>query len=1417
MLNILLVLKNYSATYAILKNCCNLYTYDCKGSKIENIEKLDNSTCDFIDVIILNDNSKKDMIEYLVNSFTGNKLIYLFSSLKFKIINDKCIFHNYIKLDKIISFFNVENKIDDKNPLTSKISKHSNNNPPNNEVNKPLSKPHNNAFNKPQIQNDINKTKFHNLCLTMVDKFRNISIPEITLNKSNEAVLIEYRPLEHTEILLRNCISKLGDNWSYTIICGEEAFEFYTKLCNNIHKNIKVINTGHQNMDQNAYNNFLLTKDFWNLLTGEKILIYQEDTFIFKDNINDFMEWDYIGAPFKIDCVEGNNVGNGGLSLRSKSKMIEVLDQIPLESINKHEFKHFVQKYIFNKKLDNIPEDIYYSTYLQKLNIGKVPDVEIAKQFSSETIYNPDSFGMHCMWYGCKNWENNINFVKRISEDTIKKYIQNGYDENYLSKINEYCELTGIKIELVLDNRKEEFRYFCYRYLDYIRCLDLPFIKKESYYEAVLIEYRCLPNLEFLIRNCIHKLGSKWSQTIVCGNLNYNYMLNIVKKIDRDIKIIKTDFDNLFPSEYSLFLSSDKFWNFFSGEKILIYQEDTIILKRNIDDFLKWDYIGAPWNKNQNDTPNCVGNGGLSLRTKSIMLNIISKINIHETKYNSSTLNYMKNNNLSCPPEDVYFSKNMQELNIGKVADWNSAFDFSTENYLNENSFGCHGTWVYLEYNKEIWKKMLYDKIIKKNCFIITNNFCGGSNQYIKSLLNDYSDILNFICIKNRFEMLNYQYFKENDILLLQTLFFSDIEIIDIINIKQKFKLKLYLCIHDFYWLNKDILRTFAVKKIPWHCNYLEANCNINRNIYDLFKNCEIIIHPSKFTYNEYSKYFENNNFKIISHNDFINVNKLINMPKINNTINICCITSFSEYKGSEIMLYLYNNIKSYQNYNITYHIYGYNLNTYNENDNIYDILKEKSIHGLLFLNKYGETWSYALTKGLCSNLPIFYNNFGSFKERINESYGRIVCFHHESDYYNYKLCEIQYNKFLNFLIEHDKNNSTLNIENNYFYNKSHMYEQIFTNNLCLNKNILVYGHVNFLKNSSGNELRILRFIQYLKQYYNVYYYLTNSNENILCDYVYNKYKCKDRKANNSNYLSENIKNNAFKLAYKYNFITNDDINNILNLMNDKNINVLICEYIFNAFLFNYINYPCLKIIDTHDKMSNKPLDNPIYINEKEEVEVLNTSDAILAITENDKTDFLKNNLNSQVILTKINYIADKPISEKKINKEKYIFICATSNEFNIKCINEFIDKCWINIKTNVKLFVSGTICDKININNIDNIKLLGVLDYKEMINHIQNSIFCLNPVYIGTGLKVKTLTYIENEKFVLGFEECFKGIDYPIQVKDGDWTEYFNKLEEILANLSVLNEYKYYAINLIKANSDDLIYKDLVEYINKN
>lgn len=57
-------------------------------------------------------------------------------------------------------------------------------------------------------------------------------------------------------------------------------------------------------------------------------------------------------------------------------------------------------------------------------------------------------------------------------------------------------------------------------------------------------------------------------------------MVRICSLISSKIKVIKTNFDNVSASDYSKFLSSLEFWNLLNGEKILIYQEDSIIFKK---------------------------------------------------------------------------------------------------------------------------------------------------------------------------------------------------------------------------------------------------------------------------------------------------------------------------------------------------------------------------------------------------------------------------------------------------------------------------------------------------------------------------------------------------------------------------------------------------------------------------------------------------------------------------------------------------------------------------------------------------------------------------------------------------------------------------------------------------------------------
>jgi hypothetical protein len=321
-----------------------------------------------------------------------------------------------------------------------------------------------------------------------------------------------------------------------------------------------------------------------------------------------------------------------------------------------------------------------------------------------------------------------------------------------------FCKKYNITKDIAINNPADNFRLLCFRMNCFLKNITLPKFKKTSLYEAVFIEFRIFPHIEFIIRNTIHKLGSRWCHTIICGNVNYTLIESICKSISPNINIIKIDVNNMTQTEYSRFLTTREFWNLLGGEKILIYQEDSIIFKNDIQKFMEYDFIGAPFIKNSNDTPNCVGNGGLSLRSKSKMIEVINKFSPTEYNYNSSTLDYMNFVNLEFPPEDVYFSKCMQEQFIGIVANWDVAHDFSSETVFNKNSFGAHKFWISNSNWKAYMKKNFNFKIYNTKSNL--NKLLVFNRQPLILDLNDQRenafDIdLYFFCKANNIEYTN--------------------------------------------------------------------------------------------------------------------------------------------------------------------------------------------------------------------------------------------------------------------------------------------------------------------------------------------------------------------------------------------------------------------------------------------------------------------------------------------------------------------------------------------------------------------------------------------------------------------------------------------------------------------------------------
>ena len=446
--------------------------------------------------------------------------------------------------------------------------------------------------------------------------------------------------------------------------------------------------------------------------------------------------------------------------------------------------------------------------------------------------------------------------------------------DNFIKEMSDLCyDVKDLEIFNIW-----KFRYICYKLNYFMKHIPLPHIKENNYYEAVFIDFRELPNMEFILRNSILKLGKNWSFTIICGNNNYNYMLNIKNNISKNIKIIKINYDNLSNSDYSTLLMSKEFWNLLCGEKILIFQEDSLIFHSNISPFLNYDFIGAPFLKNSNDTPNGVGNGGISLRTKCKMLDVINTCRIEETVINSSTKNYMDIFNLKVIPEDIYFSKNMQEKSIGDVADWNTASNFSSEQVFNPDSFAGHKFWI----SNENWQYFL------KKIF--------GFKKYSAK-----SDLNKFLKFKHKNFDLN-----NNDKIL--NAFDIDLE--------------LFCCVNNIKYINDstalEYINTIGLDGFIYHPKQL-YNIFDNLELYKFLDNIYAFYNKNTYTIQDFAnKYIYNTSFDYISD---------ILIEKKYDTLNDNYETILLVFLGNEnVGVDLLNRIISYKNINNEFNI-GFCIN----------------------------------------------------------------------------------------------------------------------------------------------------------------------------------------------------------------------------------------------------------------------------------------------------------------------------------------------------------------------------------------------------------------------------------------------------------------------------------------------------------
>jgi hypothetical protein len=202
------------------------------------------------------------------------------------------------------------------------------------------------------------------------------------------ALIVEPRKHPALHLILKNFLENLDTRWKFMIFHGTENEQWLREMIDSEFisdkDRIQLNNLNVSNLSWKEYNKLCSTSEFIEKIPTEQFLIFQVDTMIChseKNLIYDFLKYDYVGAPWLKTPGSNNrldgNVGNGGLSLRRKSKMLEIIEKLQYP--------------------DGMAEDEYFCIYNKVIPLNR-PTYEEAQLFSMETVYSPRCFGLHKPW-----------------------------------------------------------------------------------------------------------------------------------------------------------------------------------------------------------------------------------------------------------------------------------------------------------------------------------------------------------------------------------------------------------------------------------------------------------------------------------------------------------------------------------------------------------------------------------------------------------------------------------------------------------------------------------------------------------------------------------------------------------------------------------------------------------------------------------------------------------------------------------------------------------------------------------------------------------------------------------------------------------------------------------------------------------
>ncbi|TPX53821.1 hypothetical protein PhCBS80983_g06156 [Powellomyces hirtus] len=211
-----------------------------------------------------------------------------------------------------------------------------------------------------------------------------------TFNRTKLGLLIETRPMTSLVPILLHYMATTPADWPFHVFYSDKNAHLLSTRTLQPYIQSGRLSTTLLGPDV-AYNSsrtvseFLTSRWIWDQIEVEHLLFFQLDAMLCSNSdqsINDFIHYDWIGAPWPhLRDLRG---GNGGFSMRRKSRMLRCIDKLTWS------------------KQEALNEDVWFSRCLATFSDAVLPTYEESMGWAIEAQESKRYMGIHKPWGSLK-------------------------------------------------------------------------------------------------------------------------------------------------------------------------------------------------------------------------------------------------------------------------------------------------------------------------------------------------------------------------------------------------------------------------------------------------------------------------------------------------------------------------------------------------------------------------------------------------------------------------------------------------------------------------------------------------------------------------------------------------------------------------------------------------------------------------------------------------------------------------------------------------------------------------------------------------------------------------------------------------------------------------------------------------------